>query len=394
MIAELLGARAVVLVSDHPGFGAAPVRVLSVRPGADEDDQRVGELLLDRAEWAAEGCPSTGALVAAPDLDSVLLLTPLPRGGRAAGAVVVAVPPAARPDGNDLAVLGALTNQLAGAVESSHRLALSQSALRAAAAARDAADAHARALGRRNALLKQARHELAGARERELVAEERQRIARDLHDSVAQHVLSMGMQVEWCRTSCDQPAVVERLTEVKALARSTVDRIRAAIFALSGGDDAPGLAACLRTLGVQHRSSGLELALDVDERAADGLPAALVRALAMVAQEALFNTVVHAEATWARVALDRQGDLLRMEVSDDGGGRAHQLERCLEAARCDGAEGYHRGLVNMEARVRQVGGDLSLHDRSGGGVLVRVTVPGLVPLPARPSVPVRRRARS
>lgn len=263
VIAQLLEAEAVVLVSAHPGLGGARTCVRSLhprRPGPD-DEQLAEELVRLAEQQLVPDCPPTGVLRLVPELGSVLLLAPLPRSGRADGYVVASVPPSARPDGNDLAILGTLTNQLAGAIESSRRLAESETSRRAAHAALQAADEQAHALERRNELLRQTRHELVTAREQQVLAEERQRIARDLHDSVAQHVLSMGMQVEWCRTTSDQPVVVERLADVKALARSTVDRIRSAIFELSNGDDLQtyGLLPALRRLAEQHRGHGLDI---------------------------------------------------------------------------------------------------------------------------------------
>jgi hypothetical protein len=210
---------------------------------------------------------------------------PLPRGGRRAGFVAAAVPLRGSADDTDLAILGTVTNLLAGAVESSHRLAESEALQRAADVALQEAALHAEALARRNRLLKEARHELVVSRERELVADERQRIARDLHDSVAQHVLSMGMQVEWCRTSTSAPELAERLGEVKELARSTVRRIRepSSSSRAGTGPERAGLPAALQRLARQHGVHGLSIEVAVDEPL-PGLPVAVERTLFMVAK--------------------------------------------------------------------------------------------------------------
>lgn len=378
VIADLLRAKAVVLVSAHPGLGGTRVSVRAAHPHATSPlDEALAADLVRHAEHLVTDCPPTGVLKLLPEHGCVLLLAPLPRSGRGDGYVVAAVPQTSGPDGNDLTILGTLTNQLAGAIESSRRLSASEASREAADQALRAADEQAAALARRNELLKQIRHELVGAREQQVLAEERQRIARDLHDSVAQHVLSMGMQVEWCRTTSEQPAVVERLGEVKALARSTVDRIRSAIFELSSGDEvqSSGLVTALQRLADQHRGHGIVIDVRVRGEAHVRLPAQLERVLHAVAKEALFNTVVHADATAACVDLVRDADEVRLQVSDDGVGRAEQLLRCLEEARHSGTDGYHRGLANIEDRVRQVGGGLTIVDRPGRGVRVQVRLP-------------------
>jgi len=105
------------------------------------------------------------------------------------------------------------------------------------------------------------------------------------------------------------------------------------------------------------------------------LPAPVERALYMVVKESLFNTVTHADAGTAVVDLATGRGGVRLSVSDDGCGRADHLQRCLDDARRGCADGYHRGLVNMEARVRQLGGRLALVDRPGGGVGLDVWIP-------------------
>lgn len=342
VVARLLDARVVLLVSDHPGLGGDFVASHGESPSSLVEYVRTADQL------------PTGVLRHLPELGAALLVVPLPRHGEPCGSLAALVPDPIRTDGTDLAILGTVGNQLAGAVESAHRLAQAVNRTRA---------------------LRETRSELAAARERELLATDRHRIARDLHDSVAQHVLSMGMQVETCRVSSTEPEVVEQLAGIKSLARTTVDRIREAIFALGDADElAPGLVPALRRLGEQHRAHGLAIAVKVAGDPA-GLPACLERALYATAKEALFNTVVHADATRATVRLAYGTDRVRLAVSDDGTGRAMALRSALEAARQGPRSGYHRGLGNIDDRVRGVGGRLRISDVPGGGVRLSVVVP-------------------
>ena len=375
VIAHLLGARVVVLVSEHPALGGKRVCVRAPQPpAAGALDDRRAEEVVGHAERLVEAIAPTGGMRLVPELGCTLLLAPLPGSGRKEGYVVAALDTQTAPDATDLAILGTLTNQLAGAIESCRRLVESEASRRAADVALAEQAEQAVALARHNELLKQARHDLVAAREQQMLAEERQRIARDLHDSVAQHVLSMGMQVEWCRTTSDQPEVVERLVEVKDLARSTVDRIRQAIFALSGDDElrVDGLVPALRRLGEQHQVHGLVVSVRVVGQRP--LRSPVQRGLYMVAKEALFNTVMHARASRAVIHLVLGADVVRLSVTDDGVGRAEDLRACLREAQRSCVDGYHRGLANLDERARQAGGRLSITDVPPGGVRIRVTI--------------------
>ena len=374
VIAQLLGAKAVVLVSEHPALGGQRVCLGAPSRDAQAPSPHLVADVVRTADVLARSCEPTGVMRSVAELGCVLLVSPLPRSGQGDGYVVAALAAADGADATDLAILGTVTNQLAGAIESCRRLVESERSRDAAAAALREQAEQAVALARRNELLKQARHDLVGARQSQLLAEERQRIARDLHDSVAQHVLSMGMQVEWCRTASGQPDVVERLVEVKELARSTVDRIRSAIFELSGDDElrGAGLPAALDRLAEQHRGHGL--AVTVRTPSAVSLPAPVERALFMVAKEALFNTVLHADATRAAVSLSVADGSVRLQVTDDGGGRAEDLRASLQRAHRLCADGHHRGLANVDDRVRQVGGRLNITDAPRRGVRLRVVI--------------------
>ena len=121
VIARLLGAHAVVLVSAHPALGGTRVRVHARHPGdAGPHDEPRAEQLVEHAERLAATSPPDGLLRAVPELACTLLVAPLPRGD---GYVVAALDEADAADATDLAILGTLTNQLAGAVESCRRLA-------------------------------------------------------------------------------------------------------------------------------------------------------------------------------------------------------------------------------------------------------------------------------
>jgi len=241
----------------------------------------------------------------------------------------------------------------------------------------DQAERHARNLEQRNRQLRAARRRLLEAEARQLLDEERRRIARDLHDSVAQSLLGIGMTVEWCRPLVEErPAVHERLGLVKELARAAVEQVRAAIFALSSADEWPAgeLPAALDRLGQGFdRFANLTVAVRL-EGTPRRLDPEVEQALYLIAREAMFNVARHARAAVVTVTVTYQPGRVRLTLRDDGIGDAAALRARL--AQFEWApDSHHRGLVNMAARARELGGELRITQARGGGVQVGVTVP-------------------
>ncbi|MGZ4193224.1 MAG: histidine kinase [Solirubrobacteraceae bacterium] len=216
------------------------------------------------------------------------------------------------------------------------------------------------------------RRRLEEAGRRQLLSQERNRIARELHDSVAQHLLTIGMNLEWCRRhDSTSPPVRERVTAAKSLARSAVDEIRAVIFELAS-DGNVDLRRALREV-IEDVVAGTRL--EVGLRAygtQEPLSGAAQHALVQIAREALFNVVRHANAGHAWLTLRWSPERVRLVVADDGDGDARVLRRRLEASTPAGA---HFGLAGIVGRVRELGGNVSVARRRGGGISLRVEVP-------------------
>jgi signal transduction histidine kinase len=98
-------------------------------------------------------------------------------------------------------------------------------------------------------------------------------------------------------------------------------------------------------------------------------------AILRIAGEALFNTAVHGDASRAVVRLAYGGGRVRLTISDDGGGRPEEVRRSLRAASLACPSGEHRGLVNMSARARELGGTLTFRRARLGGLQVQVDIP-------------------
>jgi signal transduction histidine kinase len=108
--------------------------------------------------------------------------------------------------------------------------------------------------------------------------------------------------------------------------------------------------------------------VDLDVAAAGDVPAAVQAAAYRIVQEALTNVLRHAQASAARVSVAREGDALRVEVSDDGVGAAG-----------GGAGGSGNGLVGMRERALALSGSLESGPGEDGGWRVRARLPTEVP---------------
>lgn len=223
------------------------------------------------------------------------------------------------------------------------------------------------------------RRQLAAVQAREMVDREREHLARDLHDTVAQQVLAIGMKLEWCRGVVNDDEVAGALLETRELARETVSRIRTTIAELTSERDSSSTGFADRLEAVVQEFEGRGPSLELRAPAMfPAMPASTERAMAMVIREAIANAVVHGRATHVIIAVTVDGDHLMVGVTDDGQGRARDLKRHLDQSLRLRGGGYGRGLVNMYLRVKEVGGTLEI-DHGGGpersGVALRAVVP-------------------
>ncbi|MFI7012416.1 GAF domain-containing sensor histidine kinase [Streptomyces sp. NPDC050145] len=207
-------------------------------------------------------------------------------------------------------------------------------------------------------------------RSRELtIAEERSRLAHELHDAVSQKLFSLRLTAQAAATLVDRdPARAKgELQHVVALAAEAADELRAAVVELRPAAlDEDGLVATLRThVQVLDRAHGAHVTFDT--RGVRALPAAQEEALLRVAQEALHNALRHSGAEEVGVTLDRHGTGAVLRVTDDGTGfEPHATRRA----------GRHLGLVSMRDRASGVGGRLTVESAPGKGTTIEMEVPG------------------
>jgi signal transduction histidine kinase len=214
---------------------------------------------------------------------------------------------------------------------------------------------------------------------RAAVVEERARIAREVHDSVAHSVSVMTLQLGGLRRQLDavlldHPAEREVMLGLERLGRQSVEELRATVGILREPGDAadgapPPSLSRLEDLVGDVRAAGLAVTLEVRGPLA-GLPKALDTAAYRIVQEALSNVLRHAPGATATVRVVNDGNVVRLTVVDDGGGSGLPVEPGTGGA----APGGH-GIVGMRERVEMLGGSLLVGPSPGGGFGVDVQLP-------------------
>jgi signal transduction histidine kinase len=218
------------------------------------------------------------------------------------------------------------------------------------------------------------RHEAHAAAQ--AVAEERMRIARELHDVVAHSISVIAVQsgVGAHVMDTDPGEARKALLAIEHTSREALEEMRRLLGVLRDGDapleshvpePAPGLGR-LDDLLVQARDAGLRVETDVNlPEAGRGLSPLTDLTAYRVVQEALTNVRKHARATVARVTIRRDGDGVLVQVDDDGEGLVGRRRR---------AEVGH-GLVGMRERVSACGGVLEAGPTPAGGFRVVARLP-------------------
>ncbi|MGZ4533166.1 MAG: MadS family sensor histidine kinase [Mycobacteriaceae bacterium] len=306
---------------------------------------------------------------------------PIELGGGVVGAFVAWTPARRNIDATDSSVLRILANQTAVALQNSALFQRSQGLLVRAESSYAQSSRHARELALRNVELEATQRQLGAAHRREVLDSERHRISRELHDSVTQCVLSAGMQIEVCRSELGpselaSPELMQRLEMAKDLTRRAVEQLRSAIYALNHDADSghSSLPEALEQLGTVHMPDDLQVLLRIEGQPCELSPD-VEHALFRIAGEALFNTAVHANASMAVLRLSYRVGEVMLSVADDGTGDPAELRRVLRLAVAEDVDGHHRGLANMQARTREMGGSFQVRRARLGGIRVAVLLP-------------------
>ncbi len=199
----------------------------------------------------------------------------------------------------------------------------------------------------------------------ELAAEqERNYLARELHDSVTQTVFSMNLTAQSARILMDKDTgrTAGQLDRLQELARSAMGEIQTLVSQLRSRSLAEeGLPAALQRLAVERqRRDGLNVRLEVNGKRE--LPEPVTAGLYRIVQEALNNVVKHARELQATVRLDLEGEPACVEIEDRGAG----FDPTVASQR------GKLGLVGMAERAHELGWDFVIDSQPGYGTRIRI----------------------
>jgi signal transduction histidine kinase len=215
------------------------------------------------------------------------------------------------------------------------------------------------------------------------VLQERTRIARELHDTLAQGLAGLGMQLDTALkilpSGRDHDAVRFELEQGRSVVRMSLAEVRRSIWVLrtQARRDGADLATSLsRGLAALVAGSGASWRFEVRGEPRR-LPLDLEHGILRIAHEAVTNAARHAQATTITAALCFENEQLILAVQDDGRG--------FDAAAAGSVDGTRFGLLGLSERARALGGDLRLTSRPGAGTEVECRLPYRITGPAHDS---------
>lgn len=195
------------------------------------------------------------------------------------------------------------------------------------------------------------------------VLEDRQRIGRDLHDSIIQDLFATGLELQGLAARAESEIVAERLDKAVDRIDATIDALRRVVSDLGRGGEKSTFEEALRAhVGQLARPHGSTVVVTVEPVDAD-LDADLTGAILPIVGEALSNALRHSGSSVVEVVVELVSDRLVLSVTDQGSGfDPSTVERGM-------------GLGNLEARAIRLGGRLSLRSVEGAGTIVEVVLP-------------------
>jgi signal transduction histidine kinase len=214
--------------------------------------------------------------------------------------------------------------------------------------------------------------------DRAVAAEERARIARELHDITAHHISVVTLQAGAARMLAEsgQPPDIALLSGIETAGRQAMIEIRQALGVIRSSPDGaaplPGIGQLPELVG-RLGSAGVEVTI---EGTPGPLPHSLGLTVYRIVQEGLTNVARHSAARTARVSLHRELDTLAVTITDNGPPRAVRLP----------GPGGH-GLTGLRERVSGYGGHLHAQGRPDGGFELRAALPVLDTAASAPVVP-------
>ncbi|HDN80100.1 MAG: histidine kinase [Chloroflexi bacterium] len=210
------------------------------------------------------------------------------------------------------------------------------------------------------------------AKARELARlQERNRIAQELHDTVAQLLFAIGIEADWCLERLPQDShFYGKLQAIKRLAARATNEVRNAIFALSNAHKEGDLRKALREIVDEFEAmSTIKVGLVLPETIPPLTPR-LEEAIRRVVRESLSNVHKHSRAQLVMISLTLDDTRIGVSIQDDGVGLSEEsLTRFLKG------DGLHFGITSMRRMVEELGGTLTIANNDDGGLMVKAFLP-------------------
>ena len=218
-------------------------------------------------------------------------------------------------------------------------------------------------------------HDLEQEKERisEIQEEAQKKLARDLHDGPTQSIGAIGMRVNFARRLLerDPKAAADELFKIEDLARRTTKEIRQMLFTLRPLVlESEGLVPALHHLADKvAENHGQKVVVEAKEDVAHDLEVGKQGVVFFIIEEAVNNARKHARAGTIWVRLTRDGDMMAVEIADDGIGFD------VSSTEADYEKRGSLGMINLRERAELVNGILKIDSQPGNGTRVRVLVP-------------------
>lgn len=197
---------------------------------------------------------------------------------------------------------------------------------------------------------------------------ERERVAREIHDTIAQSLTGLVMTAQRARRSTEtsDPEAADQFAVIEELATDALTEARALVAGYSAPEGDGGLAESFnRLIASFTRETGITVALDVESTRDMDLSREQQVVLLRCAQESLANVRKHARATHVSMSLTRCDDGLRLRIQDNGIGVSNSRT----------APGEGTGISGMRRRVELAAGRITVADSAPEGTLVQVELP-------------------
>lgn len=207
----------------------------------------------------------------------------------------------------------------------------------------------------------------------EIQEEARHKLARDLHDGPTQSIGAIAMRVNFARrlVQRDPDQAADELFKIEELARRTTKEIRQMLFTLRPLVlESEGLVEALRQLAEKmEENHGQKVVIETKDNVTDDLEMGKQGVIFFIVEEAANNARKHAKASHIWVRMQRKGDLLHLEIEDDGSGFD------LERVQANYDQRGSLGMVNLHERTELVNGIIKIDSKPGRGTKVKVIIP-------------------